>query len=75
MTRRLRIHPRVATMALAAAIVLGSGGTARADTCFQQLRDCAVRAAAESSYWRAVVATFECELDFLNCVRIEIVGR
>ena len=71
MTRRLRIT----TLALAAAIVLGSGGTARADTCFQQFRDCAQRAAAESSYWWAVIATLECEAALRNCARIEIVGR
>jgi hypothetical protein len=62
-------------LAFAATIVVGVGGTARADTCFQQLRDCYQRAAGDSTFWGRTLAGLECEIDLLNCTRIEIVGR
>jgi hypothetical protein len=56
------------------AFVLGSSRPAHAG-CFVSFADCCVRAAAETSYWRAVFATADCELELADCSRRMIIGR
>jgi hypothetical protein len=68
--RLLRLTPLV----LATAFLLGSSRPAHAG-CFIAFADCAQRAASETSYWRAVLATADCELDLADCTRRMIIGR
>jgi hypothetical protein len=76
MNRHFQRHLRLAPIALAAALVFGNGSAVHAQgSCWAQVSDCFVRAAAESSYWRSVVGSFVCEGEFLNCVRRELIGR
>jgi hypothetical protein len=75
MKGHLRKYLRFAPVALAAALVIGNSDTVSAAGCFEQLRDCFVRAAGGASYWQAVGSSFECEYEFLDCIRREIIGR
>ena len=68
--RLLRLTPLV----LAMAFLLGSSRPAHAG-CMISFADCAVRAAAETSYWRSVFATADCELELADCVRRALIGR
>ena len=70
LTRLLRLAPIV----LAATFVLGNSTPVYAG-CFISLAECYGRAAAETSYWRSVLASGDCELEFADCVRRAIIGR
>jgi hypothetical protein len=61
-------------LVLAIAFVLGSSRPAHAG-CFIAFADCAGRAATESTYLRAVLATADCELELADCVRRKVIGR
>lgn len=74
MTRHLKRLLRLAPVVLAVAFILGSSRPAHAG-CFIALADCFGRAAAETSYWRSVLASADCELDFADCARRTIIGR
>jgi ABC-type sugar transport system substrate-binding protein len=67
---------RLMTVAAAVAFVLGSSTPAQAEThCFTNLASCFVRAAGADSYWQSVLASADCELDFVDCTRRAIIGR
>ena len=68
MTTRLTRLLRLAPIVLAATFVLGNSAPAHAG-CFLALADCYGRAAAETTYWRSVLASADCELDFVDCAR------
>jgi hypothetical protein len=74
MTRRLRKFSRVVAVAVAAVVLLGSSKPAYAG-CFISFNDCLARAAGESSYWRSVLASADCEVDLASCLRRELIGR
>jgi hypothetical protein len=74
MTRRLRKLCRVAAVAVAAVVLLGSSKPAYAG-CFIDFNDCLVRAAGESSYWRSILASADCEVELTGCLRRGIIGR
>jgi hypothetical protein len=74
MTRYVKPLLRLTPLVLATAFLLGSSRPAHAG-CFIAFADCAQRAAQEATYWRAVFATADCELDLADCVRRKIVGR
>ena len=74
MTTRLTRLLRLAPFVLAATFVLGNSTPAHAG-CFIALADCYGRASAESTYWRSVLASADCELDFADCVRRALIGR
>ena len=59
MTTHLKRLLRHTPIVLAMAFLLGSSRPAHAG-CMIAFADCAVRAAAETSYWRAVFATADC---------------
>jgi hypothetical protein len=68
--RLLRLTPIVLTMAF----LLGNSRPAQAG-CFISFADCTQRAAQEATYWRAVFATGDCELELVDCMRRFIIGR
>jgi hypothetical protein len=74
MTTRLTRLLRIAPIVLAATFVLGNSAPADAG-CFIALAECYGRAAAETTYWRSVLASGDCELDFADCVRRALIGR
>lgn len=74
MTRYVKRLLRLTPLVLAVAFLLGNSSPARAG-CFISFADCAQRAANETSYWRAVFATADCELDLVDCMRRAIIGR
>lgn len=70
--RLLRHVPVIAAIAF----VLGSSTPAHAEThCFMDLANCYGRAAGLDSYWQAVLASADCELDLVDCTRRAIIGR
>ncbi|PYR00542.1 MAG: hypothetical protein DMF95_27695 [Acidobacteria bacterium] len=74
MTTHLKRLLRHTPIVLAMAFLLGSSRPAHAG-CMIAFADCAVRAAAETSYWRSVFATADCELELADCVRRALIGR
>ena len=74
MTTYLKRLLRFTPLVLAMAFLLGSSRPAHAG-CFVSFADCVQRAANESSYWRAVFATADCELELADCTRRMIIGR
>jgi hypothetical protein len=74
MKRNVRRVFAVTPLVLAAAFLLGSSRPAHAG-CFIDLADCYGRAAQETSYWRSVLASADCELAFVTCARIAVIGR
>jgi hypothetical protein len=76
MVKQLKRLLRFTPLVLALIFLLGSSRPAHAqDQCFIHLIDCVQRAANETSYWRSVAATADCELDVVGCVRKAIFGR
>jgi hypothetical protein len=69
--RLLRFTPLVLTLMF----LLGSSTPAHAEGCFIRLIDCVQRAANETTYWRSVAATGDCEVEAAGCVRRELFGR
>jgi hypothetical protein len=74
MTGRFRKLSRLVPVLLVVAFLLGESRPAHAG-CFISLADCYGRAAALPTYWQSVLASADCELDFVSCVRREIIGR
>jgi hypothetical protein len=52
----------------------GAAQTARAAECATDLLECYERAAREEGFWARWAAGLDCELDFVECARIKIVG-
>ncbi len=42
--------------------------------CTSQLGDCAIAANRIPSFWAAYAALIDCELDYLECLRISLIG-
>ena len=74
MTGRFRKLSRLAPILLMAAFLLGVTRPAHAG-CFVTLADCYARAAGQPTYWQSVLASADCELEFVGCVRIALIGR
>ena len=74
MTTYLKGLLRLTTLALLMAFVLGNSRPAHAG-CFISFADCAARAGQETTYWRAVFATADCELELIDCTRRLVIGR
>ena len=47
--------------------------TSEAD-CFTDLADCYQRAANIESFWYRWAAGLDCELDFIECTRVKLIG-
>lgn len=61
---------------LVAVFLLGNGRPASADAaCFQNLRDCYLRAAGRATWVTRSLAGADCELTFVDCVRRFLIGR
>jgi hypothetical protein len=60
---------------LTALFVFTGAKPARAEACFQDLRDCYGRAAMRDAWWDRWAAGLDCEVDFADCVRRQVVGR
>ncbi|MGE5246380.1 MAG: hypothetical protein ACM3SQ_19315 [Betaproteobacteria bacterium] len=71
-TRLLSLVPAL----LAAVLLLGTGRPAAANiTCFQDLRDCYLKAAGRADWASRSLAGADCELAFIDCTRRAIFGR
>jgi hypothetical protein len=75
MVNQLKRLLRFTPLVLALILLLGSSTPAHAEGCFVRFIDCVQRAANETSYWRSVAATGDCEVDMAGCVRRELLGR
>jgi hypothetical protein len=75
MANQLKRLLRLTPLVLALMFLLGSSTPAHAEGCFIRLIDCVQRAANETTYWRSVAATADCELEAAGCVRRELLGR
>jgi hypothetical protein len=42
--------------------------------CFTELSHCFERAAQIDSWWYRTLAALDCELDFIECARIKLIG-
>ena len=42
--------------------------------CTTTLADCYVRAAKEDGFWYRWAAGLDCELDYVECVRVKLIG-
>jgi hypothetical protein len=74
MTTSLKRLLRLTPLVLAVVFLLGSSRPAHAG-CFIAFADCAQRAANETTYWRSVLATADCELELADCARRMLIGR
>jgi hypothetical protein len=61
---------------LAAVMLLADSRPASADiTCFQNLRDCYLKAAGREDWVSRSLAGADCELAFVDCCRRALIGR
>ncbi len=66
---------QLAPAVVAAVLLLGVSRPAGAAECFQNLARCYHHAAAASSWGWMWLAGLDCELNFTDCTRREIIGR
>jgi hypothetical protein len=67
----------VKKMVLTFVVLAGFAATPRTAFagCTTDLADCYGRAAAIDSFWYRWAAGIDCELDYVECVRIKVVGQ
>jgi hypothetical protein len=67
----------VSMAALVLALLGGNSQAAFADEdgCFWNLRECYYKAAGEASWADMFLRGLDCELEFVDCVRKELIGR
>ena len=70
-TRFLKVWPFV----VAGILLLTDARPAHATPCFVTLANCYFYAAVQDSFWFQWASGLDCELDFINCVRRDILGR
>lgn len=66
---------RFAPVALVALLLLGSAKPVSARPCFTDLGNCWVEAASISPFWFRWAAGLDCELGFISCTRLDLIGR
>jgi len=57
-----------------AILLLGHAEPVQAMPCFTNLANCYQQAATVDSFWMRWAAGLDCELNFISCVREDIVG-
>jgi hypothetical protein len=71
----VQVWPRLVPLTLAAVFVVASSQPSEAYIrCAGELFDCYQTAAAVDSFWYRFAAGIDCELAFVQCARIAIIG-
>ena len=55
--------------------MLGSTPVVAAPSCFTDMARCFESTASIDSFWYRIWEAFDCELGFITCVRIAVLGR
>ena len=55
-------------------LALASSARSADAGCFTELADCYQRAATIESFWYRWAAGLDCELDFVECSRVKLIG-
>lgn len=74
------MRKRMGVVLLVALAVFGSASSSYAGDddgggrCFTDLLNCYTAAAGIADFWWRFAAALDCELDFVECVRVKIIG-
>jgi hypothetical protein len=69
-----RMRKVTGVVVMAAFALLGSVATSSAEGCATTLLNCYQEAAKIDSFWYRWAAGIDCELNFIECARVKIIG-